>query len=75
MVGKGLLIPADKSYIQQRNTYDGQCQKAGLNKMHGLRRAYAQTRYETLTGWKSPKAGGLSGERINTRAANQRLMG
>lgn len=60
LVHKGSLIPAHKSYIQQRNTYDGQCQKVGLNKMHGLRHAYAQARYETLTGWKSPKAGGLS---------------
>lgn len=63
-VGKGSLIPADKSYIQQRNTYDGQCQKVGLNKMHGLRHAYAQTRYEELTGWLSPKAGGLSGKEL-----------
>lgn len=28
--------------------------------MHGLRHAYAQSRYEVLTGWKSPKAGGLA---------------
>lgn len=62
--GKGSLIPAHKNYIQQRNTYDWQCQKIGLNKMHGLRHAYAQTRYETLTGWKSPKAGGLSGKEL-----------
>ena len=26
--------------------------------MHGLRHAYAQQRYEELTGWKSPAAGG-----------------
>lgn len=26
---KGSLIPAHKSYIQQRNIYDGQCQKVG----------------------------------------------
>ncbi len=58
------LIPAHKSYIQQRNTYDGQCQKAGLNKMHGLRHAYAQARYEMLTGWKSPKAGGVSRQEL-----------
>lgn len=32
--------------------------------MYGLRRTYAQTRYETLTGWKSPKAGGLSGKEL-----------
>lgn len=62
--GKGSLIPANKSYNQQRNTYDGQCQKVGLNKMHGLRHAYAQTRYETLTGWKSPKAGGLTSKEL-----------
>ena len=54
-VGKGALFSIDKNYIQQRNTYDRQCQK----KMHGLRHVYAQTRYETLTGWKFPKASGL----------------
>ena len=26
--------------------------------MHGLRHAYAQIRYEELTGWKAPAAGG-----------------
>jgi integrase len=47
-----------ETYIQQRDTYDGQCQMAGLNKMHGLRHYYAQARYEALTGWKAPLAGG-----------------
>lgn len=28
--------------------------------MHGLRHRYAQMRYEVLTGWKAPAAGGLS---------------
>jgi hypothetical protein len=28
--------------------------------MHGLRHRYAQYRYEALTGWKSPAAGGPS---------------
>lgn len=31
-----------------------------VKKMHGLRHVYAKTRYESLTGWKSPKAGGLA---------------
>ena len=31
-----------------------------IKKMHGLRHVYAKTRYESLTGWKSPKAGGLA---------------
>lgn len=60
VAGSGSLIPAQKTYIQQRQTYDGQCKAAGLSHMHGLRHRYAQTRYETLTGWKAPAAGGPS---------------
>jgi integrase len=58
LVGAGSLIPADKTFIQQRNSYDGQCNTAGLSKMHGLRHLYAQVRYQELTGWNSPAAGG-----------------
>jgi integrase len=58
--GAGSLIPAEKTYIQQRQTYDGQCKAASLSRMHGLRHRYAQMRYETLTGWKAPVAGGPS---------------
>ncbi|SIT20071.1 phage integrase N-terminal domain-containing protein [Achromobacter sp. MFA1 R4] len=56
--GSGSLIPAHKTYIQQRHVYDGQCKAAGLRNMHGLRHRYAQMRYEALTGWKAPAAGG-----------------
>lgn len=56
--GVGSLIPAHKTYIQQRHVYDGQCKAAGLSHMHGLRHRYAQERYEALTGWKAPAAGG-----------------
>jgi integrase-like protein len=58
LVGAGSLIPAHKTYIQQRHTYDGQCKAAGMSHMHGLRHHYAQARYEALTGWKPPAAGG-----------------
>lgn len=60
LAGAGSLIPAHKSYIGQRHTYDGQCKAAGLSNMHGLRHRYAQDRYEALTGWKAPAAGGPS---------------
>jgi integrase len=60
LAGAGSLIPAHRSYIEQRNTYDGQCKAAGLSHMHGLRHLYAQTRYEALTGRKAPAAGGPS---------------
>lgn len=58
LAGVGSLIPANKTYIQQRHVYDGQCKTAGLSNMHGLRHQYAQMRYEALTGWKAPAVGG-----------------
>lgn len=58
LAGAGSLIPAYLTYIQQRHVYDGQCKAARLSNMHGLRHRYAQQRYEVLTGWKSPAAGG-----------------
>ncbi len=58
LAGTGSLIPANKTYIQQRHVYDGQCKAAGLSHMHGLRHQYAQSRYETLTGRPPPAACG-----------------
>ncbi len=58
LVGKGSLIPGSKNYVQQLRTYERLTSGAGLSKMHGLRHAYAQTRYEELTGWPSPNSGG-----------------
>lgn len=52
------LIPLGKSYIQQREVYDKQVQRAGLNNLHGLRHAYAQQRYKEITGWEAPINGG-----------------
>ena len=57
-VKSGSLIPAKLNYVQQLNRYQRQLRNAGLTKLHGLRHAYAQQRYEELTGWKSPAAGG-----------------
>ncbi|MCC4621954.1 integrase domain-containing protein [Xanthomonas cassavae CFBP 4642] len=64
LAGVGSLIPANKTYIQQRHVYDGQCKAAGLSNMHGLRHGYAQTRYLVLTGWKAPAAGGPSTQQL-----------
>jgi hypothetical protein len=58
LAGKGSLIPSSRNYVQQLRIYEGHTLRAGLSKMHGLRHAYAQRRYEELTGWKSPAAGG-----------------
>jgi integrase len=58
LAGKGSLIPAEKAYKQQKNRYEGQCIRAGLCKMHGLRHAYAQRRFEEIAGFPAPLAGG-----------------
>ena len=47
--------------------------------MHGLRHRYAQTRYEEITGWKSPAAGGprqrsLTGARRRIDAGARRTV-
>lgn len=60
LAGKGSLIPASRSYRQQLRIYERHTANAGLSKLHGLRHAYAQQRYEELTGWCSPAAGGPS---------------
>ena len=54
----GALIPSDKNYEEQKNRYDGQVRTAAIKNPHGLRHDYAQRRYEELTGWKAPVAGG-----------------
>ncbi len=71
LAGAGSLIPAHKTYIQQRHTYDGQCKAAGLSYMHGLRHRYAQMRYEALTGWKAPAAGGPSARGLSAEQRAQ----
>ena len=58
LVGGGALIPAGRNYVEQRRIYEKQTQAAGMGRMHGLRHRYAQSRFEHLTGWKAPAAGG-----------------
>ncbi|MGJ8521843.1 hypothetical protein R84981_000516 [Carnimonas sp. R-84981] len=71
LAGLGLLIPSQKTYIQQ-NVYDRQCKAAELSNMHRLRRRYAQMRYEVLTGWKMPAAGGPGKDQFSS---SQRVSG
>ena len=56
--GRGSLIPGNRNYVQQMRIYEGNTRRAGLHHMHGLRHAYTQNRYEELTSWKCPAAGG-----------------
>lgn len=58
LAGFGSLIPSNRNYVHQLRVYEGNTLRAGLSHMHGLRHAYAQNRYEELTGWQCPAAGG-----------------
>ncbi|GHC34861.1 hypothetical protein GCM10010082_31950 [Kushneria pakistanensis] len=60
VAGQGSLIPPEKSYAQHLKSYEYHLGKVGLSRMHGLRHAYAQMRYQELTGRASPAAGGAS---------------
>ena len=79
LAGLGSLIPSYKTYIQQRHVYDEQSKAAGLSNMHGLRHRYAQMRYEVLTGWEAPAAGGpgkaqlSSSQRMSDQHARQQI--
>ncbi len=60
LAGTGSMIPPHKSYKQHLHTWEYETRKAGLSKTHGLRHAYAQSRYYELTGWRSPMQSGPS---------------
>ena len=77
--GGGALIPPERNYAEQKRIYEDQTRAAGLDRNHGLRHAYALDRYEDLTGWKAPAAGGparrelTDGERLIDTAARLRI--
>lgn len=65
LAGVGSLIPAEMSYKDQLNRFKAQTAQAGIDRVHGLRHRYAQTRYAELTGWKSPAAGGPTSRQLS----------
>ncbi len=58
LAGRGSLIPAQKNYKAQLRVHERHTANGGLSRLHGLRHAYAQMRYQKLAGWASPAAGG-----------------
>ena len=64
LAGKGSLIPADQSFVEQLRRFEHQCATAGVHRVHGHRHQYAQVRYEELTGWQAPAAGGPSSKEL-----------
>ena len=74
---EGSLIP-EKTYVKHIKVYERQTYKAGIRAPHGLRHAYAQARYEELTGWPCPAAGGPARKDLKTdreKALDDRARG
>lgn len=67
------LIPGHKNYEQQMRTYEYQTAKVGELKNHGLRHAYAQKRYEALSGLSSPKNGGKTSRKLSESEKQRNL--
>ena len=65
------LIP-EKTYRKHIKIYERQTYKAGIRAPHGLRHAYAQARYEVLTGWPCPAAGGPSVRELKSKEEKHR---
>lgn len=60
LTGSGSLIPPDRSYREHLRVFKRETADIGTGHTHGLRHAYAQRRYEELTGQKPPVLGGRS---------------
>ncbi len=59
------LIPTDTSFKTYYERFRKRCTRAGIDSRHGLRHAYAQRRYQEITGMVSPVKGGLSPKEMN----------
>ena len=62
----GALIQPDQNYKRQLHCYERQVRNARILNPHGLRHAYAQRRYQELTGWKAPVAGGPASKSLRS---------
>ena len=64
LAGNGSLIPKGMRYVEQLKRFETQCNKVGINHVHGLRHRYAQQRYRELTGWECPANGGPKSKQL-----------
>ena len=69
------LIPAELNYRDQLKAFRAQCQRVGINGVHGLRHRYAQTHYVQKAGWECPARGGPTVKQLTPeqRSIDQRV--
>lgn len=71
IAGKGSLIPPHQTYKKHLQRFELITHGMGIGRTHGFRHAYAQNRYEDLSGQKSPVQGG---PRINEMTTKQKAL-
>jgi hypothetical protein len=71
----GSLIPKDATYKDQLRTFRAECQRVGINGVHGLRHRYAQERYLQKTHWECPARGEPTAKQLTPeqRSIDQRV--
>jgi len=62
--GKSLVAPGYKTYRAYLTHFRYECERVGINGVHGYRHRYAQGRYRELTGWECPARGGPTSKQL-----------
>src|SRR2546427_12233404 len=65
--GKSLVAPGYRTYYAYLKHFRAECERVGINGVHGYRHRYAQRRYHELTGWECPARGGPSSRQLTKK--------
>jgi hypothetical protein len=63
--GRSLVAPGYKTYAAHLKHFRSECERVGINGVHGHRHRYAQRRYHELTGWECPARGGPTSKQLS----------
>jgi hypothetical protein len=63
--GKSLVAPGYTTYAAHLKHFRSECERVGINGVHGHRHRYAQRRYQELTGWECPARGGPTSKQLS----------
>jgi len=65
--GKSLVAPGYATYAEYLKHFRYECERVGINGVHGHRHFYAQARYQELTGWACPARGGPTRKQLTAK--------
>jgi hypothetical protein len=62
--GKSLVAPGYATYYAYLKHFRAECERVGINGVHGHRHRYAQRHYHELAGWQCPARGGPTSKQL-----------